>query len=321
MKHVVFIIVVLSIVLCPQKSIAWGFWAHKQINRYAIYTLPEELLLFYKANKDYIEKHAVDPDQRRYINPDEAAHHYIDLDHYDKIPLDSFPKNYLEAKRILSIDTMNTYGNILWHIPWVMKKLEDAFYIKDIAKILKYSAELGHYIGDAHVPLHTTENYDGQLTGQNGIHSLWESKIPENSGAKYQTITGQAQFIENPSTWIFEIILQSHYALDTVFPCEKAVKRRFEGIDYTVMSIRNNQKVKTYTPTFLMSYSQCMGDMVERRYTSAINAIGSAWFTCWKNAGSPTLSNSFSKNDVVEVEPEISINANATSPTKGHNED
>jgi glutamate 5-kinase len=28
------------------------------------------------------------------------------------------------------------------------------------------------------MPLHTSDNHDGQLTDQ-GIHSLWESRIPE----------------------------------------------------------------------------------------------------------------------------------------------
>ena len=54
-----------------------------------------------------------------------------------------------------------------------------AFIEKDSDKILKYSADLGHYIADAYVPLHTTENYNGQLTGQKGIHAFWESRLPE----------------------------------------------------------------------------------------------------------------------------------------------
>ncbi len=55
----------------------------------------------------------------------------------------------------------------------------------DSIKILKYSADLSHYIGDAHVPLHTTSNHNGQLTNQVGIHAFGK--------AVYQTIFDQIQ--------------------------------------------------------------------------------------------------------------------------------
>jgi hypothetical protein len=36
-------------------------------------------------------------------------------------------------------------------------------------EILFIAADLGHYIADAHMPLHTSDNHDGQLTDQKGI--------------------------------------------------------------------------------------------------------------------------------------------------------
>ena len=38
---------------------------------------------------------------------------------------------------------------------------------------------LAHYCADAHVPFHAALNYDGQLTGQWGIHSRFESELFE----------------------------------------------------------------------------------------------------------------------------------------------
>src|SRR5690606_41035174 len=61
---------------------AWGFYAHKHINRLAVFTLPPEMLGFYKKNIAYITEAAVNPDRRRYVVEGEAARHYIDLDHY-----------------------------------------------------------------------------------------------------------------------------------------------------------------------------------------------------------------------------------------------
>ncbi|MGC6428813.1 MAG: hypothetical protein ACON4Y_05945 [Flavobacteriales bacterium] len=52
-------------------------------------------------------------------------------------------------------------------------------------QILFICSDLGHYIADANVPLHTTINYDGQLTGQKGIHAFWESRLPELFSSEY----------------------------------------------------------------------------------------------------------------------------------------
>jgi hypothetical protein len=58
----------------------------------------------------------------------------------------------------------------------MLNRLTRAFKEHDRERILRYSADLGHYIGDAHVPLHCTRNYNGQLSGQHGIHGFWESR-------------------------------------------------------------------------------------------------------------------------------------------------
>ena len=74
----------LSSILCA--SIPWGFYAHKRVNRYAVFTLPEELVGFYKKHIDHLTEHAVDADKRRYAIKEEAPRHYIDIDHYGENP-------------------------------------------------------------------------------------------------------------------------------------------------------------------------------------------------------------------------------------------
>lgn len=41
---------------------AWGFFGHRKINRMAVFTLPPEMLVFYKKNVDWLTQHAVDAD-------------------------------------------------------------------------------------------------------------------------------------------------------------------------------------------------------------------------------------------------------------------
>ena len=83
----------------------------------------------------------------------------------------------------------------------MLYRLTDAFKEKNQAKILKYSAEIGHYIADAHVPLHASSNHNGQLTDQKGIHGFWESRIPELLADKeWDFFIGKAEYIKNPLT-------------------------------------------------------------------------------------------------------------------------
>ena len=65
-----------------------------------------------------------------------------------------------------------------------------------------YAVDLAHYISDLHVPLHTSGNYDGKQTAQNGIHALWETQLPEAFMANYNLFpTGpQALWVESPMT-------------------------------------------------------------------------------------------------------------------------
>jgi len=171
--------------------LSWGFHAHKLINRMAVFTLPPEMISFYKKNIEYITEHAVDPDKRRYSVEGEASRHYIDIDHYSKEhPFEVMPRKWNDAVKKYSEDTLLAYGIVPWQVHRTFFKLRNAFRDEDIDRILKYSADIGHYVADTHVPLHTTENYNGQLTGQIGIHAFWESRLPELFDGKYDFLVG-----------------------------------------------------------------------------------------------------------------------------------
>ena len=83
MKKIVFPFLLLLILVLFQSANSdedWGFWGHRKINRMAVFTLPPDLIIFYKKHIEFITDHAVDPDKRRYASKHEAVRHYIDLD-------------------------------------------------------------------------------------------------------------------------------------------------------------------------------------------------------------------------------------------------
>ena len=186
----------------------WGFYAHKKINYLATFTLPYPLSKFFKKHIEEIQQFAVLPDERRYILDEEAQRHYIDLDHYDLKQI-SF-KNWTDIQSFYSVDSLNAHGIVVWYIPIAYRKLVNAFREKNESNIIKFAAELGHYVADAHVPLHTTSNYDGQKTGQIGIHAFWESRIPELLENHLEEWTGPASYISNVQEKSWEYVLLSN---------------------------------------------------------------------------------------------------------------
>ncbi len=273
-------------------SQSWGFYGHRRINRMAVFTLPPEMISFYKQNIEFITAHAIDPDKRRYASKDEAPRHYIDIDHYAKNgenPFEVVPKKWLDAVDLLSEDTLQAYGIVPWHVARMVNWLSTAFEKRDANRILSLSADLGHYIADAHVPLHTTENYNGQLTGQKGIHGLWESRIPELTADEFDYLVGRAIYVEDPLERIWSTVKESHSFLDSVLLIEKDLSQKIPSDQKYAFETRGKSTVRDYSQYFALNYNQRMGNMVEDRMLKAISLVGCLWYTAWVNAGQPNL--------------------------------
>jgi len=270
-------------------SIPWGFYAHKRANRYAVFTLPEELVGFYKKHIDHLTEHAVDADKRRYAVKEEAPRHYIDIDHYGENPFEVMPRKWRDAVAKFSEDTLLAYGIVPWHIQTVYNRLVKAFEEKDIDYILKNSADLGHYLSDAHVPLHTTENYNGQLTNQKGIHAFWESRLPELFAKDYDYLVGTAEYQYSALDVAWKAVEGSFNALDSVLLFDKELSQEFEQDKQYSYEKRGSKTIKVKSAEFSAAYHTKLDGMVERRLRLSVIAIGNLWYSAWVDAGQPVL--------------------------------
>lgn len=296
-KILVFVLMVTLMV----PAMGWGFFAHKLINRLAVFTLPETLLLFYKTNMEYITEHAVDADMRRYSDPEEACRHYIDLDYYEAIaPVDTVPKYWKEAVAKYSEDTLKAYGIVPWHINLMKYKLTEAFKAKDFDRILKISADIGHYIGDVHVPLHATENYNGQKTNQHGIHGFWESRLPELFSQEYDFFVGRAKYIDNVQLAAWSASEGSFVAKDSVLDFERILNTKFGSDRKYGIEQRGQTQLKVYSKEYSEAYHQMLGNQVERRLRASVYMVGCIWYTAWVDAGQPDL------NDLKSIPEKLS---------------
>lgn len=353
----------------------WGFYGHRRINRLAVFTLPPEMIRFYKKHIEYITEHAVDPDKRRYATKHEAVRHYIDIDHWGTYPFDNIPRDWTDAlmkfteisvvqsngdtvqlfgkdhhvregsklsflqgplsaqqkelaaqdyrsffqENILAnyyedtwpvdcerlqaflgesfdcqaayaVDHFSEYGILPYNLLRMQNRLTDAFLEKDLDKILRYSADFGHYIGDAHVPLHTTENYNGQLTNQDGIHAFWESRLPELfADNSYDFFVGSATYIEDPQEYYWDVVLTSHSYVDSVLAIERHLSQTFPQDKQFCFEERLGRTIRTQCEEYAEAFHERLAGQVEDRMRASILAIGSAWYTAWVNAGQPEL--------------------------------
>jgi hypothetical protein len=266
----------------------WGFFAHQKINRLAVFTLPPQMSVFYKKNLDYIADAAVNPDRRRYAVPEEAPRHYIDLDAYGDSAAYKLPQYWNDAVAKYGEDSLTKHGIVPWHINRVYFQLREAFLLKDPATILRLSADLGHYVGDANVPLHTTKNYDGQLTDQVGIHGFWESRLPELFFDDYSFFIGTAQYVENVQLEIWRTVAYANQALDSVLRLEKELSEKIGGRKFNFES-KGKQTIKVFSQEYSRRYHQALSGMVERQFRASVKMTGNLWYTAWVDAGQPDL--------------------------------
>ncbi len=217
--------------------------------------------------------------EARWVLPADSLQHWLDsLD----VPI--------QVQEAWVEDHLTPYGILPWALEDTYRKLVAAFAQKDERRILRYAADLGHYLADACVPLHTTENYNGQLTGQEGIHAFWESRLPELfAEEQYDLFTGQARLVLDPLAYFWSLVLDSHQLVNTVLEIERRVRDSLPSDRVWCTELRNGQAIRVRCTTFAQAYHEALNGMVARQMRRAIKAVGDLWYTAWLEAGSPNL--------------------------------
>ncbi|NEU66484.1 integrase [Spirosoma agri] len=267
----------------------WGFFAHQQINRLAVFTLPVEMMPFFKKHISFLTDNAVNPDKRRYAVVGEAPRHFIDLDAYPDTSAATLPRYYKDATSRYGADSLALHGLVPWQIQLTKYQLTEAFKQRNVRQILRVAADLGHYIADANVPLHTTRNYNGQLTNQQGIHGFWESRLPELFSTDYDFLTGQAEYIYSPQKAAWRAVFTANAALDSVIRFEEKLTEEVGETRKFGFEERNGLTTKVYSVSFSQQYHERLHGQVERQMRASIKMVGDFWYTCWVDAGQPDL--------------------------------
>lgn len=279
----------------------WGFYAHQQINRMAVFTLPAEMMPFFKRHIDYLTDNAVNPDRRRVAVVGEAPRHFIDLDDYPDTSATTLPRFYKDAVTRYGEDTLAAHGIVPWHIQLAKYQLTEAFRTRNTRQILRLAADLGHYIADANVPLHTTRNYNGQLSNQQGIHGFWESRLPELYSNQFEFVVGPADYVPSPQKAAWRAVFTAHAALDSVLRFERELTDEVGDTRKFGFEERNGGTTKVYSEAFSQEYHKRLRGQVERQMRASVKMVGDFWYTCWVDAGQPDM-RQLARQELTEID-------------------
>lgn len=276
---------------------SWGFLMHRTITQLSVYQLPKEVQPFFFQNMDYLIKYSIRPDQRRNSDPSEASRHFIDFEAYGKDAAKKMPMNWEAAVKQYTKDSLLKYGYVPYWVIEMKDRLACAFRKGNKDSILFYATDLAHYIEDAHVPLHTSVNYDGQLTGQKGLHALWESVVPELTIEEFD-LKGKkkATYLSNPDEAIWKAVRHSFKLVPGLLDTEREVSKRFtEETKYRIQK-RNGREVKYYTKEFALAYAKKLQPSINKQAIRAANLVADFWYTAWVDGGKPDLEKLLPKN-------------------------
>jgi hypothetical protein len=273
-----------ALIVVPTSVSAWGFEAHKFIADRMIALLPAELKPLFEKRRAFIVERSIDPDLWRNVGwDDEPSNHYVDLDNgaFGDYPFAALPRDYSAAVQKFGKQKIDTEGRLPWRTAEFYGRLQREFeslqrpsppgYALD--NIVLYSAILAHYVGDGHVPLHASANHDGQLTGQNGVHSRWEAELFERNRAAIKAAPVAIAPVTNPRDFMFDTLLASFRATSNVLESDKqaAAGREF------------------YDDAYFEAFRKGTLPTLEQRLNDSIAGVAAVITGAWQQAGRPAV--------------------------------
>jgi hypothetical protein len=282
MRRIALVLIVL--VCLPRPAAAWGFEAHKFIADRMIALLPAELKPLFEERRDFIVERSIDPDLWRTVGwEEEPPNHFLDMDHkaFGPYPYAGLPRDYADAVQKFGRDFIHQQGLLPWRTSEFYGRLVREFeslqrtpppgYATD--NIVLFAAIIAHYVSDGHVPLHSVVNYNGQLTGQDGIHSRWEAQLFERNRSKLTIAPPPLKRVTVPRDAMFEVLLASNRDAANVLDADR---RAAEGREF-------------YDDGYFEAFATGTLSTLERRLNDSIAGVASFIVGAWEAAGKPAM--------------------------------
>lgn len=242
------------------------------INAAAIRDLPEPLRSYFHRYQFTLVDRASEPDTLAQGNPAEERHHFVDAGAYDSFPFRRLQQQFV-FERLEPNPTEVRSGDVMWQIDRFTLLLASDFRQGRLKSAVHDAIFAAHYAADLTQPLHTVSNYDGQRTGQRGIHQAFETGVVDLNADRWILNPPPAGEIRNLRATIFAEFLKSYQSAPTVFAADREVRKRWQPGD----------------PRYLPALSHLLGPFTRNRLEDATCFVASLWYTAWRKAGSPDL--------------------------------
>ena len=250
----------------------WGGTGHKIINRNITKCFPS-VMNFPAYWSDTLLAHCSDADNRKGKDPNESPKHFIDIDNYPEFMTYGYiSQSYDTNVQKHGSSYVIQQGTLPWAIQWTVDSLRIAFQQRNWHKAMLFSADLGHYVGDGHQPLHITENYDGNMSNQSGVHSRYESDLVGQFQSSIVYTNDSASYVQNVSNYVFDFIYVGNKYVDSVLFGD-SVATAFAGTDKGTV--------------YLQKYWDICGNQTILLMKNASKSVADLIYTTWINAGSP----------------------------------
>ena len=253
-------------------GLAWGDRGHKLINAAAVENLPEPLRSYFRARKAYLVEHALDPDLLAHDDAAERPHHYTDLDADDSFPFLNLRRQFV-LERAAPRPWQLPHGDSIWQIERFTLRLADSLQRRRWQEADHDAVFAAHYAADLTQPLHTVMNYDGQLTGQKGVHARFETDLVNALADGWRLKPRPAIFEPDLRARIFQEMIASFSYRNVIF-----------ASDHIAVSGRNY-----LDPQYSAMFYKLAGPLAEKRLEAGASFVSSLWYTAWVRAGKPLL--------------------------------
>ena len=266
--------VALSFFVFPRRARAWGANAERLVAAKAVDTLPPDIRGFFEANRDFVSHHVSDPFDVLARSPlTERRNHFLYLDHYGKFPFESLPRDYKTALNKFTKSKLESSGVLPWQIGVYSQKLTTAMREHDWEETRLAAAYLAAYVAQAHDPFHTTENFDGHLSGQAGVDARFGENLIDRYSLFFPMRTSDAVYFGDATEHAFDDAMFAHASIENILLADRRAR---EGLS-------------DYTDEYYDRFYNLAGAILIRQLTDAATDVGSYWLSAWINAGRPQL--------------------------------
>lgn len=242
------------------------------INAAAIKTLPQPLRSYFQSHQLYLVSHASDPDLLAEHDPGEERHHFADIEAYDASPFRRFHRQFV-TEHLPPTPLQIKDGDAMWQIDGFTMRLASDFRARQWGAASHDAVFAAHYAADLTQPLHTVGNFDGQLTGQNGIHQRFETGVVKYYMDQWRLDPRPATLLTNLREAIFEEFFRSYQASGLIFGADRHARAHY----------------RPGSRQFFADFARLTGPLAETRIKDAASFVGSLWYTAWVRAGRPDL--------------------------------